>query len=597
MFYLYTLLWLFSFAGLLVLTTRRRFEMVMLPGLTAAVFVLYVFSFFGQLKAGFCLLVALGALFWILLAVFFLRKQKESLKEFFDNYAGIGSAAFLIGTLWFFLLYHNRGFSNCDEFMHWGPMVIESLKNNGFYLTGEILKVHNDYPPFLTLLKVLFCGFNGFLYSEKILYIAQSVFYLSIFLPLFSSLRRKDSFDWLKGCMILISVFLAGLLISKTQTAQEWALMYNSVYADWVLATLAGGTLFYAYRYDLDVFNTVSLVLLLSAILLSKQIGICFYMLIVFLLAGKILLKKEKKGLPYLLTVIIVPLLMMLSWSLLIKSRGISGQFVVGNISFGEAVSQAFISGSYANGIAGHFLHELVFRAMLTHPFDLPYFVVSAILILLMLAVKRRQGILPAVTYLIGVFGYALTILLLYMTSFGADEAVVLASYDRYMISYLFFGMVFVICLLLDSIRTPLLFLVFPLCLLPFVETSSLKDLLPQRNIVQNQIDVLLVDPYDEFFYDREELSGLYFIFHDSKIHAENDPSLFPKELAENDLVYIREYDDQFYHECWPQQLNENEPYTRTIYSIQKENEGFRLEPLTLHFYDYVIRYYQIPKN
>ena len=598
MFYLFTLLWLFSYNGLLTLLSRRRFEETMLPGLCSAVFVLYLFSFADLLQAGFWLLVFLAALFWILLLISFLKKSEES-KSFKENYLTPGALIFLIAVLWFFLLYRKQGFANCDEFMHWGPMVIESIKHNGFYLTGDILKVHNDYPPFLTLLKVLFCGFNGFVYRENILYIAQSVFYISCFLPLLRKMKISGKEDLLKSLTVLFSIMLAGLWITKTETAQEWALLYNSVYADWPLAALAGASLYYVHGEKCELFTIVSLTLILSAILLSKQIGICFYMLIVFYAVVRTIFDKDRKSLLRLLPAAVLPLLVFLSWTLLLKIRQIGGQFEVGNISFSEAIRSSFVSGSYANGIARHFLRELLLRPLTTHPLPLSYFPVALLLCVLLLVLYRKRGILLTFTYLMGAFAYAATILLLYMTSFGSDEAVVLASFDRYLITYLFFGVILLLCCLISFFleKESRLFYLLPLVLLLFIETSSLNTLLPKMQPDQRVLKVLMIDPYDEFRSDREELNGLKFEFVDSGLNQGKDPSVFTAELAENDLVYIQEYDDQFYYSCWPQQNNENEPYTKTLYSIGKEESGFRLEPLTLSFYDYVIRYYQIPKN
>ena len=598
MFYLFTLLWLFSFGGLLTLQFRRRFETVMLPGLCSAVFVLYLFSFADQLRAGFWLLVFLAAFFWILLLISFLKKD-PSVQEFRKNYFTPGALVFLLAVLWFFLLYRNQGFANCDEFMHWGPMVLQTLRNNGFYLTGDILRVHNDYPPFITLLRVLFCGFNGFVYREPILYIAQSVFYISCFLPLMKKLEFSGKEDLLKSLFVLLSVLLGGLWISKTVTAQEWALLYSSIYADWPLAALAGAALCYVHTEKNDAFFIASLTLILSAILLTKQIGICFYMLIVFYAVVRTALEKDRKAFIRLIPAVFLPLLAFLSWSLLLKIREIGGQFVVGNMSFSEAIRESLVGGSYANGIARHYLRELLFRPMTTHPLPLPYFPVALLLAAVMLVCYRKNGILLAFTYLMGSAAYAFTILLLYMTSFGSDEAVVLASFDRYMITYLFFGVILLLCCIISFFleKDSRLLYLLPLVLLLFIETASLNTLLPKAKLQQNTLRVLLIDPFDDFRSDREELSGLKFEYIESGLNKRSDPDVFLSELGENDLVYIQNYDDDFYFNCWPRQNYENEPYNQTLYSIGKEENGFRLEPLYYSFYDYVNLYYQIPKK
>lgn len=597
MLYLKSLLWIFSINGLLVLLFKKAFEKTVILSFTIASLFLYIFSIIGNLKLGYYLTWIFVLLFWILFIKLLISKDKEKILEFKNNYLRPSSLSLLFVLIYLFIRYHNQGFSQCDDFMHWGPMVISSLRDNGFYLHSEILKVHHDYPPFLTLYRMLWVGFNNFEYSETYLFVSQLVFYFSCLLPLYSLIDNKQRI--LKTLVLTISLFLLGLCIPMTLTAQEWALMYNSIYLDFVLVVYSAYILIFILNDEDILFRNISLALSLSALLLFKQIGICYFLLVIFYLFAKRTINKDfsLSSIPFS---IIIPLLFFVSWSLLVKNAGISGQFEVNEMKFGDVLLMFNHKDGYLYKIFSLFVRTLLTRRLM---YNIPFFVFVFLIAIIISIINLKKNYLYSITYILGSFAYALIMALLYMLSFDPVEAEVLASFDRYILSYEYFGIVLLFILVIIDLankefeKKKYLYPIFIALLLFSVEWKSFDTLLPHKLDKTYNSSVLIVDSVDGFVTYREELNGLNFEFIDSKLNNGNiKEEEFLNEVKDNDFLYINEYNPDFYEKYWPILKQDFDPYTKVLYEIKNDNNVLTLIPLHVHYNARVLEYYIIPK-
>ncbi len=599
MYILFGIWWMISIPGLIVLKSKERFEKSALLGQLAAVFVLYLFSFFHQMRLGFYVTCLFGAGFWILLGKDLL--QKKDLKEFWRRMLTPGFFVYIVLLIYLAILYHNKGFDNCDEFMHWGPMVLESLRHDGFYIVGDVLHTHNDYPPFMTLQKLLWCGFNGFKYSEPVLYTGQVSFQLACLLPLFSKYELKKK-DILKAAVLGFFVLLIGCWVSMTETAQEWAFAYNSIYLDWVIVVLAA-SIFFLYHFEgFSFFNDILYALGLSALLLSKQICIAYYLIIGFYMILTVFLKKDTKQIRTLIILAVIPLLFYLSWSILIRISGWHGQFVVSDISLSDLLKQCVTPGSYARTIARTFLIALLTRPMSYYPIPMSYFVVILVVCIAIWLINKKN--LPFVCcIIIGALGYAFTVMLLYMTTFSPEEAARLASFDRYINSYLFFAVLLLFAVSVHKLQEKTypwyIYLISVLVFCFSIERNSLFYLLPKAELEQRTSDVLVIDYFDTFFQEREEVSGLTFRYHSSETgHKEMTREDFYEEAKKNIFLYVQDYDGNFIEKYWPTGEGQQDPYKGIIYHIVVQEDGsIRFDPLYNSYMQMVVNYYVIHKN
>ena len=589
MLYLSSLIWILSINGLLVLLLKKEFEKTLILSFSLGSLILYIFSFFNQLRIGYYF-----TWIFVLLFYFLLYKNKDNLKEFKDNYFRSSLFVFLILLIYLFIRYHNQGFSQCDDFMHWGPMVLASIKNNGFYLLSDILKVHQDYPPFMTMYRMLWVGFNNFKYSETYLFVSQLIFFYSCLLPLFSFIKGK--YKYLKEILLTISIILIGLCIPMTPTAQEWALLYNSIYLDFIIVAYSAYILLFALNYK---YKYLFLTVMLSSLLLFKQIGICYYALIVFYLLIKCLKDKDEFDIKKILLVIFIPILVYITWSVLIKYMNIGGQFVINEMKFSDIFTMFNDKEGYLYTVFSLFVKTLLTRKLML---GISFFLFVIIVCIILIVLNNKDSFLLAITYLLGSLGYSLTMLLLYMLSFDPVEALVLASFDRYMLSYQYFGILLIFISTIIKLSNyelkhlyyhGLAFFLLLLC----IEYSSIKDILPSKlnNIARDS--VLIIDSVDGFNTYREELNGLNFEFNYSKINKENiSVEEFVKEVKENDFLYIYEYDSKFFDKYRPALDEGFDPYVKVLYEIKVNGDTFEFIPLHIHFNTRVVEYYMIPK-
>lgn len=585
---LLSLIWIISFNGIFVCLFRRRFEETLTLSLMCGALVLYVFSFFSALRLGFYVLMAMGLLFWV-----YLLLKRKNVKKILGLLFTPGLCAFFFMALCVFVIYHRKGFENADEFMHWGPMVLSSLKHNGFYLSKDILLVNNDYPPFMTLIKMIWIGFNGFHYSEPLLFTAQLTFYFSCPLPLFSSYRKED---WKKIAALTAAVILIGFWMPSTYTAQEWAFLYNSVYLDWVLPAMAVYTYLIFRREGINSFSAVTVSISLACVLLSKQIGLCYYLIIGFMIIVKGLQEKDKKKMIPVGIMAAVPLAVYLTWMLAVRFAGASGVYDVGKISLGELWRNLRTYGTYEHTLAKDFLSAIFTRNLSSYPFTLSYMGYSLLMLAGILVMNRKKDILLSFSLLCGTIGYALVMAVLYMTLF--EEGGRLPSFDRYMLSYLYFEVLIFFALIVEKVREvkkPWAYALAALLLLVSINYSSLPIVTPAYG--SSYTRVLVVDNTDSFYPSREDVDGMLFGFR--KSHAnEEDFGLngFLGEVKESDLLYIVNYDPPFY-DIWKQISPDLDPYTGVVIAIEEKDGQTVFMPMWSHHFNHIIRYYLLEKN
>ena len=602
MFYLTSIFWMLSISSLLVLLTKRKFENVIPFSYIFGVLILYLFAYFNQLRLGYYVSLIIGLLS-IIYIVYKSIKDVEFRDNFKSNYLTIGFVTYCILLIYAFILYHNKGFEACDEFMHWGTMVRETFRLNGFYsLPESILRTHKDYPPFFCLLETLWCLFAGS-YKEPYLYMGLVSFMWSLFMPLFSKYDIKNKKDYIKSFLLLIAIVLFGLINSRTTTASDWAFMYNTIYVDWTLCIFLAFSLFLVYKEK--EYNTVFYALLslcLTTLLMMKQMGLPFYMLVMlFALIKVFFIDKKKDYIKSLIFLIIIPFLIYMTWKIVIKNYGIVGQFSVSDVLKeilalikGSGISE---ESAYRIEVFHYFIKELFTRPLFLHPIKLSFFVVVLIQVFILCILKIKNNYYLAGVYLFGSIAYSFTMLMLYMFSFSYEEALELASFDRYMNSYLIAG--FALCLMVAStklidIKQNLITIVV---MLLFVEFDNFYQIIPSFTPTQTLFtNVLVVDKKNEGNdpIDRSDLSGV-------KIDITNEDYIdystinveeFKEELSKYGAIYIISTDDNFL-KMWKEADLDSDICDGSLYDVSYNENNLTVNKNYMYLNQVVFYYYQ----
>lgn len=606
MFYILSLFWLLSISGLLTIVFNRKFEMVLTLSMILGTLMLYPFGYINHISYGYYLSWFVVLLFYVLLIYFFI-KNKDKLIEFKNNYFTYGLLYFIIFSIYCFFLYKYTGFGNCDEFTHWGPMLKETLRLDGFYTQdASRLIMHKDYPPFFTLLEVLFQGFNGFKFHEPFAYIALETFMFSMLLPVFDNLKKKD---WLKSILIFVSIVLVGLTLDKTETASDYAFVYNSIYVDWCLALFCTYGIYLTYKEEgWGLFRFVYLTLICVTFILMKQMGLVFYLIILIYAFFKVTfidkqldLKMMLKGILFL---VVIPILFYISWSYIVKLYQIDAQFKIGELSISDFFN--IIKGNAPEGLEWkytafrNYCSNLLHRPLVLHPFKMSYFVYTGLMMLIIFIAFRfkKDAFFLAGTYLIGAIGYSIAMLILYTLAFTIDEAPYLASFDRYMTSYLYFGTTLTLMLVINKFNNYIyqnMIILGLLCL--FVEPKTLYYLeIPTGVVDEEKMTIALIEQFNNnVHFERENLNGFKLKF-DHLGYLNNNEESFNKlvsALNEDDGLFVIGYDsiiDDFWQRLGIKDYVFNEQY----YELSKEGDTLEVTWSAYSFIHYVILYYMM---
>lgn len=453
------LLFVIGISGSAVMIARKRFEEVLPVSLLTVTLILYISGLFGRLLIGYYCALAIACAFPVLILIHLL-KRKNHTKPLADVFTP-GFFIFLALYIFVWNLNGSRGFTMWDEISHWGPMVKETLRLNKFYSVPEsMLSVHKDYPPIVSLFEYLWCKLSGG-YRESYLYNGLQLLSFSLFFPMFSR------FKWEKSVLFFGKLALSALLLISAPLILSLsdARFYQTIYTDCLLALLLAYSLSsIVIEKKISGFGLIRLSTAFSFMLLTKQMGIAFwalsfaFFLINIFIAhlGRIrtMLRKVqiKKILPLALmiltTTILVPGLFLFSWNRHVDSYDLPKQFSLSSVQISElpGIRAGTIGEPYQRQAMNNFLDAFMTRELVSRPVTLSFWqlMIMAFIAILLIGKygkgpfeNKQVEWLGLITYL-GSFGYSLAMLLLYTFCFDAYEGPRLASFDRYMNTYVF---------------------------------------------------------------------------------------------------------------------------------------------------------------
>ena len=301
---------------------------------------------------------------------------------------------------------------------------------------------------------------------------------------------------------------------------------------------------------------------------------------------------------------VVIPVLFYISWSYVVKLYQIDAQFKIGELSISDFFN--IIKGNAPEGLEWkytafrNYCSNLLHRPLVLHPFKMSYFVYTGLMMLIIFIAFRfkKDGYFLAGTYLIGAIGYSIAMLILYTLAFTIDEAPYLASFDRYMASYLYFGTTLTLMLVIDKFNNYIyqnMIILGLLCL--FVEPKTLYYLeIPTGVVDEEKTTIALIEQFNNnVHFERENLNGFKLKF-DHLGYLNNNEESFNKlvsALNEDDGLFVIGYDgiiDDFWQRLGIKDYVFNEQY----YEINKESGTLEVTWSAYSFIHYVILYYMM---
>ena len=389
-------------------------------------------------------------LFAMTLKIFIKSSEKKKiLKEIF-------TPAFCLWLFFFIFLigyHHGRMLTEWDEFTHWGDVVKVMYSINDFSTNPKSLSTFQSYLPAMSLFQYFWQVIGG-KFREWFLFVSYQLFVITLFLPFLTDLKWKKK-DILKILVSIVLILLTPIVFFNNQYT---AIYYTSIYVDSFLAAIFGyciASVYFSKKYE--KFELLNLTLALTVLTLTKDIGIVFAAITIFIALLDILFIENKTKLSDFKPQNIKKLLIKIK-PIFIFSAACLGSYILWklNIKINHATS-AFSSpinileiintllgrdGTYRTIVVHNYIDSLSGTPMLNNNLTINIYGVLAIFIGITYLIwacelKNKKSKLVFSMFLLGDGLYIFLMLILYISKFSEYEALNLASFARYMAIYL----------------------------------------------------------------------------------------------------------------------------------------------------------------
>jgi len=452
-------------SAIAVLLKRKLAEAFPLAAV-AIILILYLFgltNISGSLLYGIYAII-IFAIASIVLLIYKQYKHRETFKEI-EFFKGSLLYAGLLGLSVF--ISYGRFLHVWDEFSHWGTIV------KHFYFEDALGTVINPnyglfvpfYVPGVSLFQYFFARFSSN-FIEHNLFIAINMLFFCMITPLVSNIFSKKK--W-----ITQSILLVMLLVLPTM-AEFW--FYSTIYVDAILGVLFGLSLLYYFMFGYEK-STYSILLVASTIAITvftKDVGVLLSIGTVAIILVDMIFFKRKQTIDVIkqssgllckagkVVMLLLPLLtvaiLRFSWDNLVeRSEAVvhsnvaeSAWYYVYNFFFGVLEPYQILTRyNFVNAMFN--AHVASFR-MSAVTFSVVFVIVTFLLSFLLYKKKEKWRMAVASLFLaVGLYFYLFALAITYTQFFLEREAVALASYSRYVATYLLAMTFFLLIFLVDN--------------------------------------------------------------------------------------------------------------------------------------------------
>lgn len=402
-------------AALLDVRAHRTFPLAAC-GVTG---VLYVFSLFGLLRAGFFAVYALAAGAGVLLAV---RAYRRRLPQ------GTGGALLLWALFLGVSIYENldNAFIGWDEFSHWGLAVKSMTLLDALHTSPASIATFKDYPPAATLLEYFFTR-SAPAFREDAALIAMNLLCLVLFMPAFALVHGRSRAG--QGLLIALIALLLPTVFYPD--------FYHQIYVDALLGLLMGAALL-TYFADGSLCGRLTTAGLLGMLTLTKSSGAGLAAIALLVMAADAVLFCRARRRQVLWMALVV-LACTLSWRAHVALAGVGDTWRAEGLSLASVLNLS----EARRDIVLVFVRSLEEIALTEYWIPLS----AAMTLALFFAagwrlcsggetLPRARGYTAYALIGVGAGIYALTLLLLYLFAYSPYEAQNLASFGRYLSTY-----------------------------------------------------------------------------------------------------------------------------------------------------------------
>ena len=427
----------------------------------ASIVILYVFSVFDAMLIGVYTIYIIGLIGALLFTATAVIHRQKFIKSISLTPIIIFSV-FGVLSLW---AHNGRMITLWDEFSHWGRVVKDMYYLNALGTHPDSMVIFQNYPPGTALLQYLFVNIRGS-FVESELYHGINIIYFALMMPLFKGLKAKNIFK--------IIIFMLIVIILPTGF---YANMHESLYVDGLLGIFFAYILFVYFTNKLSPYNFINIALALFVLTIIKPSGVgiaflaLFIILVDFCFISKAKTKqyfKERKILVAIICIllpIVFVFIAKFSWSIYLENSNARISFDTAKITIQKIIDvfARFKGTETQNKIMINF-----FKAFTTlsssnkfanFNFNIPP--ITFIILFMFIGAKlvysekdhiiKRRIVATGISLLIAGGIYFFTLLCSYLFMFGEYEGLRLASFTRYISSYLLGVYVFIVAYILEK--------------------------------------------------------------------------------------------------------------------------------------------------
>lgn len=433
-----------------------------------------------------------------------MKEIKKELKKFLSNYLEPSFILFLVMYVFICTFHNNTNITTYDEIIFWAPLTKEMYYNNCYHFNSSSAFFNStNYPPLFQTMELMFL-FVGSGFFENILYIALSVFTFSLFLPTLKKNDSKVNYLLLILCFILLN--LSNYVIEHS-SFDKFESIFQTIQLDQMVGLLpAFGMYLVIVNDDWDYYNLFFLISILSGIVLTKQISLALAIMVVFFYFLKKFIQRKKIVIKDLF--LLVPFLYLMLWNLACKISHVKHPLITNKTLLTATVK----NNEFIRTVVSNF-KDAVFNSPIIEVFGikLNYIVLNLIIGILIFYVvnkikNKKEAVITVMTFDVGWVGYCLTILLLYLTVFTYDEAILTASYERYMGTIIYFGLALLTFLVLHySCKKLSILFVLLLFILTSITNFKILNIKEKYNYTQDYKFVELKKQFNYYLNNKDE--------------------------------------------------------------------------------------------
>ncbi len=520
----------------LAVLSKRKVELyigIMLPFFAVW---LYLTGMLNSLRLGRATInIAIWMLFVSVIVYGFYMIRKKKGKVFFSNIRNNmvtpGLFIFLIGIIFSAYMSFGRIYSGNDEFSHWGRVVKVLFLYNELPIKNEqalSIIMFKSYPLGTSLIGYLFAvQCNSLIFCDYAHFFASEILIFSFFTLLTYNTRWKNT---IFAFVFVISIFFCCLSFSSG--------FFTNVYVDALLGISLASCLYVSFVfYNPTIMQAIYLAIQLSFLILIKQSGVGLAILIVLVpvsisviqsIRGLIKRTFRFKSLCGFIPLSAFFINTIHKYSLKGTRINFSGEKITLNNFYDNYF---FNSNGIFQEVWDKMINQLFFAKQTAFLIPTSYFAAIVVLSLVIYLVgkvsDKKNTVLKSIPYLLllGLIIYSITLLLYYNFSFSAYEGSRLASFDRYISTYMIFA-VLTCCSISFSIlnqahtKKEMQVFLYLILLIPFLKFSdftvikSYFDPITNSNMrfvsIFDQIVKQNILDDDKFFIISQEDKGYY---------------------------------------------------------------------------------------